>query len=577
MVAMGLINRDEMKKRLTWLVKMRWGGILSVLITTHVLREIAVMSFSLVPVYVILGTAALCNLTYQWRLKSPRENLEYHALIQIILDQLLLALAVYFSGGCDSPFIYFFIFHVVISGIILPWWYSFAFAGTAVFLPALVLGLKHLGILPHVGIFRNEPMIFVDSTVIAAYGIAFISTVFLTAYFVTYLSRQLYEKNEEVMRLYTLSERLRSSIQLPEVMGIIEQELRGVVGATSSIYLPLNKENKSLSLAIGEETLSIPLVDKNSFADAVLRNVPLVLDRRVIESEYEIKALDLLGAKRAMVLPVLAATFQPCYEYFNCIDHECRAYKNKEEGSCWQLSGTHCKGQYMGNAVDKLASCIACELFTPVGVYLLSLPKEYLPLLDVNMEASMRLLNAAGMAVSNALLHDKITLLSKTDGLTGLRNHREFKETLQSEILRSKWRQRGFSILMIDVDHFKHYNDTNGHPQGDIVLKKMANLIKDSFKETDCVARYGGEEFIVILMETGDREQAIEAAERLRKKVETHKFPKEDTQPGGKLTISIGVSFYPKNGLTQQEIVKAADDALYVAKKEGRNKVVAAS
>jgi diguanylate cyclase (GGDEF)-like protein len=564
-------EQEDLKKRLHWLVNLRWGGILGVLIATHVMREIAVLSFSLIPVYLILGTASACNGFYARRLKFPRDDFKRLALVQIVIDQVILAAAVYFSGGCDSPFIYFFIFHVVISGIILPVKYAFLFSVSAVALPALVLGLKHLGILPHYGIFKNEPIIFADMTVIASYGLAFISTIFLTAYFVTYLSKRLYEKNEEVLRLYTLSERLRSSIRLTEVIGIIENELRGFTGATASFYMPLNKERRTLTLKVGNEELVIPLIDKNSFTEALLKGAAMIVDERIVTSAYETRVLKLLGGQRCMILPVVAATLQPCHEFFQCADRECGAYGNND-GRCWLHSGSHCKGTIYGSYADKLTSCLSCELFTPVGAYVLAIPKDYFPLSNVNMEASMRLLDAAGLAVSNALLYEKTMQLSKTDGLTGLKNHQEFMESFQAETLRAKRYNGRFTLIMLDVDHFKHYNDTNGHPQGDVLLRKMAELIRDNLKDTDIVARYGGEEFSIMLLET-TKDQGREIAERLRGMIDWCKFPKEDTQPDGKVTVSIGVSGFPDDGNNADVLLKAADDALYQAKREGRNRV----
>ncbi len=569
-----MLEREDLKKRLTWLVNLRWIGIIGVLVTTHVVREVALMTFSLIPVYGILGLAAACNGFYRWRLQFPAENLKRQANIQVIMDQVILALAVYFSGGCDSPFIYFFIFHVVISGIILPGRYAFFFGATAVAFPMLVLWLTHLGILPHYGIFQQEPLLFSNMTVIASYGLAFIATIFLTAYFVTYLSKRLYEKNEEVLRLYTLSERLRSSIRLREVIEIIERELRGFTGATRSAYLPLNKDRRTLSLKVGDEELQIPLIDKNSFTESVLKGVAMMVDERIVASDYETKALRLLGSQRCMILPVMAATLQPCHEYFQCSDTECAAFGNPG-GRCWLVSGSHCKGAIYASYLDKLTACLSCELFTPVGAYALSIPREYFPLANVDMDASMRLLDAAGLAVSNALLYEKTMQMSKTDGLTGLKNHREFKELFKAEALRAKRYSGRFTLMMLDVDHFKKYNDTNGHPQGDVLLKKLAELIRDNLKDTDVVARYGGEEFAILLLET-PKDQGILIAERLRGMIDWCKFPKEDTQPNGKVTVSIGVSGFPDDGDKADEVLQAADDALYRAKREGRNRVAAA-
>ena len=204
-------------------------------------------------------------------IKIPAGQSQKLALLQIFLDQVTLAEAVYFSGGCDSPFVYFFIFHIVISGIILPWKYTFAFGGLAIFFPALVMGLKHIGVLPHYGIFKDEPMLFRDFTVMSSYGVVFLSTIFLTAYFVTYLSRKLYKKHEEIRRLYTLSERLWSSIRLREVIEIIEKELCGFAGATKGVYIPLDKEKRVLIFKNNNEAINIPLLDSNSFTEAIMK------------------------------------------------------------------------------------------------------------------------------------------------------------------------------------------------------------------------------------------------------------------------------------------------------------------
>ncbi|MDP2277681.1 MAG: GGDEF domain-containing protein [Nitrospirota bacterium] len=567
-------DKEELRESIGWLIKLRWIGVLSVLVGTHVIREIAFMSFPLIPVYIILGFAAAYNFYFKWQLKFPAADLKKIALFQIFLDQITLALAMYFSGGCDSPFIYFFIFHIVISGIILPWKYTFAFGGLAVFYPASIIGLKYIGLLPHYGIFKNEPMIFADLTVMVSYGFVFISTIFLTAYFVTFLSRKLYKKHEEIRRLYTLSERLRSSIRLKEVIEIIEKELCGFAGASKSAYLPLDKEKRVLIFKNTTEEISIPLIDRNSFTDAILKGSAMTIDHRTLTSGYETAVLNSMGIKRALVLPIMAASLRPCYEYFNCTDIECAAY-GKEAGKCWQVASLHCKGRIMRNFLEKLDACLSCELFTPVGLYVLDISREHMPLEEFDISACMRLLDASGLAVSNALLYEKTMELSKTDGLTGLKNHREFKEAFNAEILRAKRYQRPSSLLMIDIDYFKNYNDAHGHPQGDILLKKLAELIKENLQNTDVVARYGGEEFAALLLET-PKDQAESIAERLRSMIEWCRFPKEETQPDGKVTISIGVSSFPDDGNSAEGVLHAADKALYEAKRTGRNKVVSA-
>ncbi len=568
------VDSKDLRERLRWLVGLRWIGIVSVFVSTHVVRELSSLSFSLIPVYAILGFASLYNLFFSWTLRFPTSDPRKIAVAQIFLDQFTLALAMYFSGGCDSPFIYFFIFHIVISGILLPWGYTLVFAVLAVLFPMAVMGLKHFGILPHFGIFKDEPMIFTNLTVVASYGIAFVTTIFLTAYFVTYLSRRLHEKNEEIRRLYTLSERLRSSIRIGEVISIIERELCGFTGINRSCYIPLDKSKRILTVSSPERELNIPLLDHNSFTESLLKGIPMAVDYRTIASDYEKEVMDLMGAKKVLLLPVLAASLSPCYRYFQCSDTKCPVY-GKEAGKCWQASASHCRGRIFRNTVEKLDSCLSCELFTPVGLYVLNVTAEYTPFEKVDMDACMRLLDAAGLAVSNALLYEKTLGLSKIDGLTGLKNHREFKEAFAAECLRAKRYQRGLGIVMLDVDHFKNYNDAHGHPQGDILLKKLAELIRENLKDTDVVARYGGEEFAVLMLET-TKQEAVSVAERLRHMVEWCKFPKEENQPQGKITVSVGVSGYPEDGEDVETLLSSADVALYRAKKAGRNRVIAA-
>jgi diguanylate cyclase (GGDEF)-like protein len=169
---------------------------------------------------------------------------------------------------------------------------------------------------------------------------------------------------------------------------------------------------------------------------------------------------------------------------------------------------------------------------------------------------------------ANALLKE----LSIRDGLTGLHNHRYFQEHLAMEILRSKRYNRSFALLFVDVDSFKMYNDNHGHPEGDNLLIVLSNLLKDHLRKSDLVARYGGEEFILLLPET-PKENAFSVAETIRQKVADHPFPGKETQPFGKVTISLGVATYPGDGDDGSTLIQRVDKAMYEAKKSGRNKV----
>ena len=163
--------------------------------------------------------------------------------------------------------------------------------------------------------------------------------------------------------------------------------------------------------------------------------------------------------------------------------------------------------------------------------------------------------------------------LAITDGLTGLFNHRYFKETLDFEIKRSARSYHNLCLLMIDVDHFKSYNDTNGHPMGDELLRKLSLFFNENLRTTDVAARYGGEEFVILLLDTGIVKGTM-TAEKIRAMVENYKFEGEESQPNGTVTICIGIAHFPDNTTCGDELVVKADKALYHAKRTGRNRVV---
>jgi two-component system cell cycle response regulator len=171
------------------------------------------------------------------------------------------------------------------------------------------------------------------------------------------------------------------------------------------------------------------------------------------------------------------------------------------------------------------------------------------------------------------IAQSKLLQLAITDGLTQLYNYRYFKQQLIQEITRAKRHNTSVSITMIDIDYFKNYNDTHGHPAGDLVLKTIAELLRNNIRKIDVAARYGGEEFALILVQT-DKQAAAFVANKIKNLIERQKFDYEETQPNGKLTISMGVATFPDDALTPDDMVKMADQRLYRAKKAGRNRVV---
>lgn len=160
-----------------------------------------------------------------------------------------------------------------------------------------------------------------------------------------------------------------------------------------------------------------------------------------------------------------------------------------------------------------------------------------------------------------------------TDYLTGLRTRGYFEQQLELEIKRAERKRQKFSLLMIDIDHFKNLNDTFGHHVGDQVLRDVASILMKDMREVDTVARYGGEEFVMILPETTEVGAAYVAG-RLRKSVEQAKFFAGSPQAIQHLTISVGIAVFDTDAQFKRDLIEFADAALYSAKRSGRNRVV---
>ncbi|MBI4824467.1 MAG: diguanylate cyclase [Nitrospirae bacterium] len=174
------------------------------------------------------------------------------------------------------------------------------------------------------------------------------------------------------------------------------------------------------------------------------------------------------------------------------------------------------------------------------------------------------------LALEKIALHQEVVRLSNTDSLTGLYNRRAFDERLNMEVQRAQRFNRKVSLIMCDIDFFKAFNDTYGHPAGDKALKEVAGIITKNIRKIDFIARYGGEEFVAILMEC-PLETALKVSERIRTAVERHVFQVEKKNVS--LTISIGIATFPQDAENKEILVERADKALYQAKTTGRNKV----
>ena len=192
------------------------------------------------------------------------------------------------------------------------------------------------------------------------------------------------------------------------------------------------------------------------------------------------------------------------------------------------------------------------------------------PITKDDLRMLIMLSNQAGLAIENSQLYEKTLIRTHMDYLTELWNHGYFQFILQEEFEKAKVTRAPISLVMLDIDDFKIYNDRLGHQEGDKILKELSALLKRQSRKMDYVCRYGGEEFTVILPQT-DKREAFFIAERLREHIHSFPFAHEEILPGKKLTMSLGVATFPEDGKTPSELIAASDKALYQAKRKGKN------
>jgi diguanylate cyclase (GGDEF)-like protein len=235
-------------------------------------------------------------------------------------------------------------------------------------------------------------------------------------------------------------------------------------------------------------------------------------------------------------------------------------------------------------------SGFAAELLAPLvfggetlGMIALSKPRSA----SGDAKAALRVISETGaQALQNASTSSQLRVTAEMDSLTHIFNKRHMEQALSELIYRAACAGHdrdqgapafaGLSVFLFDIDHFKHYNDTNGHLAGDKLLQELARMVPGCIRKDDIFGRFGGEEFLLILPNT-NLAQALSAANKVRAMISNRAFPFAERQPLNALTISGGVAEYPYHGRDSQGLLHAADDALYEAKRHGRNRVVAAA
>ena len=249
----------------------------------------------------------------------------------------------------------------------------------------------------------------------------------------------------------------------------------------------------------------------------------------------------ILGSSPILCLPVMRNLKVHCVEAKNCADRACTNYYS-ENLKCWLK---HFPPEFFtggGNPEihrEAITACLRCEVFPSSALLVVRSVENGKMMTRDNAVPISNLASEAGLALDVVSLYDSMKIMAVTDGLTGLYNHREFYQSLRRELERARRYRHTLSLLMIDVDDFKRFNDRFGHPAGDFALRKIAELLRKCARTTDIIARYGGEEFAVILPESTPG-GALMVAERIKSEVAEHNFIQNASDPVH-LTVSIGI------------------------------------
>jgi diguanylate cyclase (GGDEF)-like protein len=256
-----------------------------------------------------------------------------------------------------------------------------------------------------------------------------------------------------------------------------------------------------------------------------------------------------------------------------------------DPSDCWALRTTHPHLVLAGDSTARCAHATGIQhtyLCIPIlaqgetlGILHIQTTDEAPQMDGSEMSFKTTFAGQVGLSIANIRLREALRTQSVRDALTGLYNRRYLEETLDREVRRASRTSQSLGILMIDLDHFKKFNDTYGHEAGDAVLRATGALLAAGIRAEDFVCRFGGEEFVIILP-TADAAASRTRAERLRAKMKELVVMHEGSSLG-LVTISVGVSAFPEYGLSAKDLMAAADAALYEAKRAGRDQVMVAA
>jgi diguanylate cyclase (GGDEF)-like protein len=387
---------------------------------------------------------------------------------------------------------------------------------------------------------------------------------------------ELAKMHQDLLAHHRCTKKMLGSFRTEEVFDALQKGVRDGLGFQGAALGVMDREGnmsfqEEFDIATGMSMLKIPAWREDSLLAQVAWSGNSLLSQTISENRHCEEDRTVLGEGPFFLIPVSRKSAAKCSEVKNCGNAGCSSYQ-AGNGNCWTGHFEDCIFNAAVPGPDRKKSCVQCEMFSNIALLAVRSHGESRKVLRETVVPVVTLVNEASMALEVVELHDNMRKMSITDGLTGLFNHREFYRHLRRELERARRYRHSVSLLIIDVDDFKKFNDSYGHLAGDLALKKVADILKNCARATDIVARYGGEEFAIILPESTSP-GALMLAERIKTETGKHDFL---LQAAGKvnLTVSIGIYTAEEGAATEDQIVRYADEAAYSAKSAGKNRVV---
>ena len=384
--------------------------------------------------------------------------------------------------------------------------------------------------------------------------------------------------NQDLLTHHRCTKKMLQSSRSEEVFEVLLKGVRDGLGFPGAVLGILDRDGELVFHENREmddgSLVRIPAWTQDSLLARALWSGEAQLCQSLKEHPHLVEERTLLGEGASFLLPVYGKQNRKCAEVKGCGNIDCSSYASATS-RCWTEHSSDCTAKHHSPGEDDRKSCIRCEMFGPVALLAI---REIPGTRNLSRESIVpvaALANEASIALDLVELYENLRKMSITDGLTGLFNHREFYQQLRRELERARRYRHTVSLLLIDVDDFKRFNDRFGHLAGDLALRKIADLLRNCARATDIVARYGGEEFAVILPES-TAAGALMLAERIKTDVGEHNFLPQ--VPGEvHLTVSIGIYTAEEGAVSEDQLVGYADQAAYSAKGAGKNRVVVKS